>query len=161
MSLKSTNQIKFERVFAMPNHKTFEIKPIKELIEQERIAGEFIDLFPYPYHKDALRFLKDMPDNYYWFMLYDPPYSQRQLFEMYKNLGENLQSNSNYFKLLDEQIDRVMKPKGKVIRFGWNSKRISPQFDIKRIMLVNHGAAHNDTIVTIQSKNQGVLTLYE
>ena len=159
--IQSYTKVRIERVFAMPNHKTFEIKPIKELIEQERIAGAYLDLFPYPYERDALQYLKELPDNSIWFMLYDPPYSQRQLFEMYKNLGENLQSNANYFKLLDNEIDRVIIPKGKVIRFGWNSKRISPQFEIKRILLVNHGAAHNDTLVTVQTKIQGNLTIYE
>jgi len=146
-----------ERVWAMPNHKTFTIKPIKELIDSERIAGKFIDLFPYPYDKDALEYLKSIPTNSIWFMLYDPPYSQRQLFEMYKNLGKDLQSNAAYFKQLDNEIDRVMKPGGKVIRFGWNSKRISPKFDTDRILLVSHGAAHNDTICTVQIKSQTTL----
>ncbi len=143
-----------ERVFAMPNHKTFEIKPIKELINKERIPGEFIDLFPYPYQKDALEYIKTIKDESIDFMLYDPPYSQRQLFEMYKKLGKDLQSNAAYFKELDIEIDRVIKPNGKVIRFAWNSKRISKSFEIKKILLVNHGAAHNDTIVTVQHKAQ-------
>lgn len=146
-----------ERVFAMPNHKTFEIKPIKELINKERIAGEFLDLFPYPYDKDALELAKSIKDNSIWFLLYDPPYSQRQLFEMYKKLGKDLQSNAAYFKELDKEIDRIMTPKGKVIRFAWNSKRISKNFEIKRILLVNHGAAHNDTIVTVQQKTNFTL----
>ncbi|MCH7561551.1 MAG: adenine-specific DNA methylase [Thaumarchaeota archaeon] len=147
------------RVCAMPNHKTFEIKPIKELIKQERIAGVEIDLFPFPYEvdRDALKYLRSIITSTVFYLLYDPPYSQRQLFEMYLKLGVNLQSNAAYFKELDFEIDRVMAPKGKVIKFGWNSKRISKQFDIIRILLVNHGAAHNDTIVTVQQKNQGTL----
>ena len=31
-------KIKIERVWSMPNHKTFEIKPIKELLEKEKIS---------------------------------------------------------------------------------------------------------------------------
>ena len=144
----------FGRAWAMPNHKTFTIKPIKELIEQERIEGKFVDLFPHPYSEDALSFLKFTPSNCVFFMLYDPPYSQRQLFEMYKGLGQNLQSNAAYFKELDSEIHRVMAPGGKVIKFGWNSKKISRHFEIDRILLVSHGAAHNDTIVTVQRKAQ-------
>jgi hypothetical protein len=35
----------------MPNKKTFCIKPIKELINEE-IKGDYIDPFPYPYKQD-------------------------------------------------------------------------------------------------------------
>lgn len=145
-----------ERVWAMPNHKTFTIKPIKELISNE-LGRYYYDLFPHPYDMDVLERLKNVKDESLDKIAYDPPYSQRQLFEMYKNLGQNLQSNAAYFKKLDAEIDRVMQPGGKVIRFGWNSKRISKNFEIDRILLVSHGAAHNDTICTVQIKSQNTL----
>ena len=145
-----------ERVWAMPNHKTFTIKPIKQLLEQE-FDRCYYDLFPYPYDTDALERIKSLRDESLDKIAYDPPYSQRQLFEMYKGLGISLQSNAKYFKELDFEIDRVTQPGGKVIRFGWNSKRISKNFEINRILLVSHGAAHNDTICTVQIKSQTTL----
>jgi hypothetical protein len=39
------------RAWAMPNKKTFCIKPIKELINEE-IKGDYIDPFPYPYKRE-------------------------------------------------------------------------------------------------------------
>lgn len=46
---------------------------------------------------------------------------------------------------------------GKGIRFCWNSCGIGANrgFDIKRVLLICHGAAHNDTIVTIGVKHVG------
>jgi len=141
----------------MPTHQTFMMKPVQELIHKEHNAGVELDPFPYPYEKDALQILKDQKDNSVDFGLYDPPYSQRQLFEMYKGLGMNLQSNANYFRLIDEEWNRVIKPGGKVVKFGWNSKRIAKSFEITKILLINHGGAHNDTIVTVQRKIQETL----
>lgn len=40
------------------------------------------------------------------------------------------------------------------ISFGWNSGGIGKQYDFEiiEIMLVAHGGAHNDTIVTVERK---------
>lgn len=46
----------------------------------------------------------------------------------------------------------IIKPGGKCIKCGWNSHLISDGFEITRILLVNHGSHHNDTIVTVQRK---------
>ena len=40
------NQILFERYWNMPSHKTFSIKPFKELINQE-LKKDYIDPFPW------------------------------------------------------------------------------------------------------------------
>ncbi len=146
-----------KRVFQMPTHQTFQMKEVKKLLNSERNAGVELDPFPYPYEQDALKLLKEVKDESIDFGLYDPPYSQKQLFEMYDGLGVNLQSNANYFKLIDVEWNRVITPGGKVIKFGWNSKRISKGFEITRILIINHGGAHNDTIVTVQTKLQTTL----
>jgi len=147
-----SNQILFEREWAMPNHKTFWIAPIKKLIKEERMDGEEFDAFPYPYKKDALENMKNIGEHTILFGLYDPPYSQYQLAREYENKGWSWKGNAHYFRLIDEQWNRIIKSGGKVIRCGWNSKRISKQFELTRILLVNHGASHNDTIVTVQKK---------
>lgn len=90
----------------MPNSNTFSIKPIKELIEKYAI-GKIVDPFANSnklatvtndldtqydtdYHMDALDFLKIFDDNSVDTVLYDPPYSPRQVSECYKNLGQTV-----------------------------------------------------------------------
>lgn len=155
-SIKSANGLKLERVFQMPNSQTFSIPVIKKLIAEESIVGPVCDPFPHPYQFDALEHLKGLEPESIAYGLYDPPYSQRQLREMYDTLGLHYEMNSSYWHNIEKEWFRVMKPGGKVIRFGWNSKRMKG-FEITRILLVNHGGQHNDTIVTVQMKMQGML----
>jgi len=136
----------------MPNHKTFEIAVIKKLFDEE-FKEPYCDLFPYPYSFDALKFLEGRESESMQNVAYDPPYSQRQLREMYDSLGLHYEMNSSYWHNIERELFRVVKPGGKVIRFGWNSKQIEG-FEIAKILLVNHGGQHNDTIVTVQKKIQ-------
>ena len=94
------------RIWQMPNSNTFSIKPIKELIEKYA-TGKIVDPFANSnklatvtndldtqydtdYHVDALDFLKIFDDNSVDTVLYDPPYSPRQVRECYKNLGQTV-----------------------------------------------------------------------
>jgi SAM-dependent methyltransferase len=167
--------MKISRVWAMPNSKTFSIKPIKELLNvivcqgeiwvdafanESKIATITNDLNPEyntDYHMDALDFLKMFADNSVDGVLYDPPYSLRQVSECYKNVGiavtmETTQSSWRN-KHIDE-IKRILKPNGKVISLGWNSSGVGKVrgFEIEEILLVAHGGSHNDTIVTVEKK---------
>jgi 16S rRNA G966 N2-methylase RsmD len=106
------NDIYFEKVWAMPNSRTFTIKPIKAFVEAEVSRGGTIvdpfansckygtitnDLNPEyktDYNMDALEFLKSLPDDSTDLVLYDPPYSISQASEMYKSYGkEKLEIN--------------------------------------------------------------------
>jgi len=149
-----------ERKWAMPSHKTFTIKPIGELI-QEEIGEDYIDPFPYPYEQDAIDYLQTIPDLSEDYCVFDPPYSQRQLKEMYKNNGISLEHpmNSSYWAKCRKEIARILRPSGKVISFGWNSTGIGKKygFEISRILLVAHGGQHNDTICTVEIKLEGLL----
>lgn len=91
--------------WSMPNSETFSIKPIRELIDRYKKDGMVIvdpfarnsdigtitnDLDPETkamYHKDATDFLRGLSDNIADMVLYDPPYSARQVSESYKRLG--------------------------------------------------------------------------
>jgi len=152
--LSKTSPPQFEHVFAMPNKRTFQIKPIARLLKEEA-NGIILDPFPYPYNQDALEILRKLADNYCDTLLFDPPYSQRQLKECYENQGlayHDDMGNSGYWTKLQREASRVVKPGGKVIKFGWNSGRIFKGWKIMRIMLVCHGHHHNDTICTVQRK---------
>ena len=109
------------------------------------------------YHMDALDFLKIFDDNSVDTVLYDPPYSPRQVSECYKNLGQtvNMQTTQAlYWSKQKEQIGRIVKKDGIVITCSWNSGGIGKKygFEIQEILLVPHGGWHNDTIVVVEKK---------
>jgi hypothetical protein len=150
--------MKINRVWAMPNKKTFTIKPIKELLK--RIIPEYknnticLDPFPLEYTKDATDYLNEKDLWSYNFAVFDPPYSPRQLKECYKGLGEYNTKNSTWSKWKDLLGTRIKKG-GTVVSFGWNSNGmgLNRGFKIIEILLVAHGGNHNDTIVTVEIKN--------
>lgn len=166
--------IAIDRVWAMPNKNTFEIKPIHDLIEDEMTDGLWIDPFANrnklasitndlseefdtDYHMDALDFMKMFDTNSVDGVLYDPPYSPRQVSECYNNVGYNVTwdtTKASFWGNHKREISRIVKIGGKVITFGWNSGGIGSKygFEIERILLVPHGGWHNDTICTVEVK---------
>lgn len=166
--------IDIQRRWAMPNKNTFDIKPIKELIQSELTNGTWIDPFANQnklatvtnylnpdfdtdYHMDALDFLKTFQNESVDGVLYDPPYSPRQVTECYQGVGMNVTSETtraSFWGNQKKEISRIVKPGGKVITFGWNSGGIGRKygFEITRILLVPHGGWHNDTICTVEVK---------
>ncbi len=168
--------ISIERVWAMPNKNTFDIKPIRDLITEELTDGLWIDPFANQnklatvtndlnlefdtdYHLDALDFIKMFDSNSVDGVLYDPPYSPRQVSECYNNVGYNVTwdtTKASFWGNHKREISRIVKIGGKVITFGWNSGGIGYKygFEIKRILLVPHGGWHNDTICTVEIKTR-------
>jgi hypothetical protein len=168
-------KVEIIRQWAMPNKNTFDIKPIKELIEEELNKGLWIDPFANKntyatttndlnpefdtnYHIDALDFLKIFDDNSVDGILYDPPYSPRQVSECYKKLDKTVNmktTQASYWSNHRKEIGRIVKTGGKVITCSWNSGGIGNKygFKLEKILLVPHGGWHNDTIVTIEIKN--------
>ena len=166
--------IHIERVWAMPNKNTFDIKPINQLIKEELTDGLWIDPFANKnklatitndlslefdtdYHLDALEFMKIFDTNSVDGVLYDPPYSPRQVSECYNHVGYNVTcdtTKASFWGNHKKEISRIVKIGGKVITFGWNSGGIGYKygFEIERILLVPHGGWHNDTICTVEIK---------
>ena len=169
--------MKINRVWAMPNKYTFDIKPIKELIarydhndcmsidpfaNKNKIAKITNDLdqdYDTTYNMDAKDFLKLFDDESVSLVLYDPPYSPRQVSESYKKLGKsvNMQTTqASFWGNLKKEISRITKKDGIVISCGWNSGGIGMcnGFKIIEILLVSHGGNHNDTIITVEIKEE-------
>jgi hypothetical protein len=167
--------VRIERIWAMPNSRTFNIKPIADLLKEEQAGvGNWVDPFSggsnlaqftndlnpqikADYHEDALDFLKRFPDNKVDGVLYDPPYSVRQVAECYKMVGIPVTqetTRSDFYTKIKLEIARITKRGGKVISFGWNSGGIGKTlgFEMTRILLVPSGGIHNDTIVTVEIK---------
>lgn len=177
--------MKIERAWAMPNSDTFSIKPIKDLISKEfsglnfsskfntvKACDPFVRNSPFKkfcvsndldetikadYHLDALDFLRGLKKAHFDIVLFDPPYSPRQISECYKKMEKsvNMQTTqASFWGNIKKEISRIVKPGGKVITCGWNSGGIgkSQGFEIEKILLVAHGGWHNDTIVTVETK---------
>ena len=167
--------MKINRVWAMPNSNTFKIKPIKEFVEQyiedaKVIVDPFANNCKYgtmtndlnpdfdtDYHMDALEFLKQIESESVDVVLYDPPFSLRQVVECYKNFGitvtREMTQSTWRSKHLDE-IQRILKPGGVALCFGWNSNGVGKTrgFELVEILLVPHGGSRNDTICTAEVK---------
>lgn len=168
--------MKIERKWAMPNKYTFDITPIKEWLltnipnGAETIVDPFSgnsvfgtitnDLNPdcdTQFHMDALDFLKMLPDNCADVVLYDPPYSLRQVSECYKNVGREVTTETTQAswraRHLDE-IARILKLGGRVFCFGWNSNGVGKKrgLEMVKMLVVAHGGSHNDTICTMEVK---------
>jgi len=109
--------MKITRKWAMPNKKTFTIKPISDLIKRY-YCKDSLDLFPYPYKEDVLDLLKRYKDNSIKLILFDPPYSPRQLKECYEERGEVLHdAKSSVWSKWKDETARVIKPDGLCLSF--------------------------------------------
>ena len=173
--INDTNLIRIERIWAMPNKNTFDIKPIANLLHDEvnltkiwidpfanknkmaSITNDLSSDYDTDYHLDALDFLKLFDDNSVDGVLYDPPYSPRQVSECYNKVGFNVTwdtTKASFWGNHKKEISRILKIGGKVITFGWNSGGIGYKygFEIQRILMVPHGGWHNDTICTVETK---------
>lgn len=165
--------MKIERVWSMPCRDTFSIKPISDLLDRY-CHGMVVDPFARnskrgtitndldhetsaEFHEDALVFMKRIDDGCADVVLFDPPYSPRQISESYKKCGLSVNkqtTDSSFWSSLKGEISRVTRIGGISITFGWCSNGIGKRngFEIVEIMLVAHGSWHNDTIVTVERK---------
>jgi hypothetical protein len=167
--------MKFERVWAMPSSATFTIKPIADLLREvvkddsiwidpfagfnspAQITNDLNPASPAMCHEDALLFLRGFTDDSVYGVLFDPPYSPRQLSECYRSVGKAVTqetTRASFWGDIKAEIARVVVVGGQVVTCGWNSGGIGKQynFDLTRILLVPHGGWHNDTIVTVETK---------
>lgn len=177
--ISSSECIKITRVWAMPNSNTFSIAPIRCLIEKyisglSKICDPFVRNSPFKhmcisndldtsieadFHMDALDFMRTRPDMEFDALLFDPPYSVRQVSECYKKMGLTVNmetTQSSFWTKLKTEVARIVKPSGVVVCCGWNSGGIGKTFgfELEQILLVPHGGPHNDTIVTVERKSE-------
>ena len=167
--------------WAMPNHETFKIKPIDEFIrnqiEGRRVPGKgqvIIDPFARrrsdygaitndinpecktDFNECALKFFTRFDDNSVDVVLYDPPYSLRQMKECYQGFGYSLtqEETRRFYADVKDQIARVLKPNGYCISFGWSTVGLGKtrNFHKCHLLIVCHGGTHNDTLCTLEVK---------
>ena len=175
--------LNFEHYFSMPNHLTFNIKPINKILQKicwplgERIiidpfanrnhgfATYYNDINPdnYGTSLDALEFIGLYSTSSVDVVLFDPPYSLRQLKECYDSIGVSLtqEDSQTYFSRLKKEISRVLKPGGLCISFAWNTNGIGKNlgFEKLKIAIIHHGGVRNDTLVLVEKNMQRRLPL--
>lgn len=170
-----------KKAWAQPSAWTFTIKPIAELLSRYVPSGGKGWIDPYAgdnspaeftndihrdrkakYHMDSLEFCEmlvsdESPWLWYDGILFDPPYSYRQVSEHYKQAGRKVRSidtTSNFYsRVMNVVCDRI-KPGGYAISFGWNTNGFGMKrgFEQVEILIVAHGGHHNDTLVTVERK---------
>lgn len=171
--------ILFSRVWAMPSPWTFQIGPIQKLLERyvgngerwldpyagkyspAQITNDFDPKHNTLYHLDSLEFSKIIKERFKGILwkgiLYDPPYSFRQISEHYKAVGEKatqLDTSSNFYERTKSAFCEMIEVGGIAISFGWNSNGFGKKrgFEIIEIMLVSHGGSKHDTIIVVEKK---------
>ena len=170
--------MKIERVWAMPNRWTFTIPPIAQLIKEEMAdTHPWIDPFAgmhspahirndinpecnAEYHMDALEFLQSMDGQEFVGAFFDPPYTLELARRRYKkHYDMDTASFSSYISQCKTSLAERIQAGGHVISFGWDSNGLGLNrgFRLDRVLLVAHGALHNDTIVTVETKVQATL----
>ncbi len=173
MNTEIKNGCKFSRIWAMPSAWTFTIPPIAKLIGRYVGNGNgWIDPFagenspaeitndinpnrPTTFHLTAEQFCINIEGKFKG-VLFDPPYSNRQTKECYE--GPGMKYTFEDGQALFQHEKKLIAPKietgGLAICFGWNSGGFGKNlgFEMIEILLVPHGGAHHDTIVTIERK---------
>lgn len=162
--------MKISRVWAMPNKWTFTIPKIKDLLSRYVNGGLWIDPFagfnspatetndlnpgsPAKYHMEASEFVKKYRD--VDGVLFDPPYSARQIMESYKGIGlsaAKINTNASFYASVKNNIS--VKQGGLVLSFGWNSNGMGKKrgFELIEVLMVAHGGAHYDTLCTVERR---------
>lgn len=156
----------------MPNGDTFSVPPIGDFVRRYLSASK-VSIDPFArnnlwathtndlnpktaamHHLDAEHFLKMCAE---WgikadLIIFDPPYSPRQISECYKSVGLEVGMKETQSALLYKRVRDAIVPVATddaiVLSFGWNTVGMGKRhgFEQIEIMLCCHGGAHNDTI---------------
>lgn len=170
------------RVCAAPNKWTFKIPPIAALLANYVPAtrnNQWVDPFagmnsPAQYTNDVNPKMNAtyhmLADEYFAFnatlepqlfdgVLFDPPYSYRQITECYAKVGlkaSQLDTSNNFYnRVMNAVCDRIV-PGGYAISFGWNTNGfgVNRGFRPVEVLVVAHGQHHNDTLVVVEQRRK-------
>jgi hypothetical protein len=170
--------LKFSREWAMASANTFEVPPIRDFVmryfrrsrvsvdpfaRNNRWASYTNDLDPATQadrHMDAEQFLLDLSDRGVRadLVIFDPPYSPRQIAECYRGVGREVGMAETQSALLYQRVRDAIEPictdEAIVLSFGWNSVGMGKRHDFQQleILLVCSGGAHNDTICLAEQR---------
>ena len=174
--------IKMGQAFARADSQTFTIPPILEFIHRHIDTETMSIVDPYArnselsetaltndldplttarWHLKSDEFLGMLVETHVMAdaVIYDPPYSPRQISECYKRSKIKCTKpdtqNSALHARCRRHIDNLLILGGIVLSFGWNSTGMGSGYTTKEILMVAHGGSHNDTICVAQEKKEG------
>jgi hypothetical protein len=151
----------------MPSIWTFRMKSVSGLLKKYSVGDGWADPFAgenspaeftndiegrsAKFSMDALEFLKTIPDRSVKGVLFDPPYSVEQCLRKYTPKQKGTAGRAEYWAKCKDEIARIVEYGGMAISFCWDSTGVGKKrgFEIHEIVLICHGACHNDTIVTV------------
>jgi hypothetical protein len=166
---------------AQPSKHTFRIAPIRTLVERyigngvgwiDPYAGDSHlcettnDINPITRainHMDALDFSLAVTEEYRRRgkaingVVYDPPYSYRQVSEHYRMVGRkatSLDTSAQFYSRVMNALCDHVRVGGHAISCGWNTNGfgVNRGFEPVELLVVRHGSHHNDTLVLVERK---------
>lgn len=167
--------MKITRAWCMPNHNTLSMKPVYEFFMRHKGVFNTETFDPFARDCELCNYTNDLNPNTKakdhmkadeWikkfermkFVVFDPPYSLRQVKECYEGVGVGFThkdtQNAIRWTIERDLISERQQSGDKVMSLGWSSTCMGKKrgYEIEEILLVSHGAAHNDTIVTLEVK---------
>lgn len=167
-----------ERVFAFPSADTFDVPPfgamVKRYLQKSKISIDPFarnkrwatytnDLNPETaaeYHMDSADFLEMLVAKGIKadLVIFDPPYSPRQIKECYDGIGIKMQTQdawrTNGWKRERKAINNLVNIGGYVLSFGWHTNGMGDYygFQMTELLIVCHGWGHNDTHCVVEQK---------
>ena len=171
--------MRFSRTRSIPSADTFDIPPIGEFVKsylrQSKISIDPFarnkawatytnDLNPETsaeYHMPADEFLQTLKDKGVVadLVIFDPPYSRRQVKEVYDGVGmhftnDDSQYYSSNWKNERTIINEILAVGGHVLSFGWNTSGMGSfdNFVEQEILIVCHGGSRYDTLCIAEKK---------
>lgn len=172
------DRIRWDRVWCMPSADTFSMPPVADLLDRWlRGCAVIVDPFARngrrgthrndlnpetraEYHMDAAAFCVLLLSEGVRAdaVIFDPPYSPRQISEVYAGVGRECHTAETQSGVLYQSVrdglDRLMSPGGVALSFGWNSAGFGKGrgYLTYEILLCAHGGAQNDTICVVERK---------
>jgi hypothetical protein len=158
------------RHWAMPNAETFTVPVIGDWVSRH-IAQSKVSVDPFArdkrwatytndlnpdtaaeYHMEAREFLQMLVERGVKadLLIFDPPYSPRQIAEVYQQIGRKCSledtQNARLYAECKRLLTLLAAPGCVALSFGWNSSGMGSPWTQEDVILVCHGSAHNDTI---------------
>lgn len=163
--------MEINRIWEMPSIWTFQMKSVQKILNKY-VSSNWVDPFAgknspaeikndieelnrnAQFHMDGYEFLQTIESNSIDGGLFDPPYSVEQCLRRYTPKHKGTAGRAEYWAKCKNELGRVIKKDGINISFGWDSCGIGKKrgFEIIEVLLICHGACHNDTIVTVEKK---------
>lgn len=167
------------RTWAMPNKNTFDCLPIGNFV-RKYLADTKVSIDPFSRNNKWTTYTNDLDPNtsaechvdarQYLasliaqgitadLIILDPPYSQVQVSRAYNSVGKEYKpfgddNNAVLYRQMRDLTNALLTTRGVVLSFGWNSGGMGKKrgYEILEVLLVCHGASHNDTICMAERK---------